>query len=227
MTFTCCRPTEIHTCIVVRSSIAGFSTQHWNCAYVIRQWALDILLRTMKDAAHAISSNGSARTSMPRYYALYWRKDAPELLTDCKRASRVTEAPAPMCVGGWSNHPTARTMQVTTQRIEGKRNVKQLVAQNLNPAPYVTEASPFALTRTPTKIPLWKLLDVCNLAKDQPRIQGFLKTIGSAKWNLIDWDAVSAPEALSANSLVALPEDALAPTATASTTFQTPLADTV
>lgn len=177
---------------MVRSAIDGFSTQHWNTAYVLRQWTLDYLVRAMKEVAVAVESGGTA-TSIPDYFALYWRKPAPEILVEAGRAASVRNAPAPVQVGGWSNHPTALAMQSTTQRIEGKHTVIQLQAQNDNPAAYVTQASPLSFPRVYSKIPLWQLSAVCDRAKDQTRSQGLLLELQAANWKGVDWTAVEAP----------------------------------
>lgn len=187
-----CRPTEVHKTLVIRSAIDGFSTQHWNCAYILRQWVLDYLLRAMKEVAGTIES-GSRATSVPDYFTLYWRKDAPQILTDAGRAASVRNAPAPMQVGGWSHHPTALAMQATTERIEGKHTVIKLEAQNDNPAAYVTQASPLSFPRVYTKLPLWQLRAVCDRAKDQARSQALMLEMQAANWKGVDWTAVNAP----------------------------------
>lgn len=181
---------------MVRSSIDGFSSQHWNTAYVLRQWTLDYLVRAMKEVAVAIEGGGAA-TSVPDYFALYWRKPAPEILVEAGRAASVRNAPAPVQVGGWSNHPTALAMQSTTQRIEGKHTVIQLQAQNDNPAAYVTQASPLSFPRMYSKIRLTELSAVCDRAKDQARSQGLMLELKAADWKGVDW-TVDEPENLSA-----------------------------
>lgn len=182
----------MHKTLVIRSSIEGFSTQHWNCAYILRQWVLDYLVRAMKEVSDAIEGGGRA-TSVPDYFALYWRKEAPLILTEAGRAAAVRDAPAPMQVGGWSNHPTALAMQMTTERIEGRHNVVRLQAQNDNPAAYVTQASPLSFPRVYSKIPLWQLRAVCDRAKYQARSHELLLEMQAAGWKGVDWTAANAP----------------------------------